>query len=126
MIERYEDLKVYQKAYAESLELHRLTLRFPQYELHELGGQMRRASKSIAMNIAEGYGRRSTLQEFKRFLGMALGSCDEVHVQLNYCRDLNYIKQEEYDIHKEAYTEIGKMLNSMLQKWNYPNSNSST
>ena len=119
MIEGFEDLKVYQKAYAESLELHRLTLRFPQYELHELGGQMRRASKSIAMNIAEGYGRRSTLQEFKRFLGMALGSCQEVQVQLTYCKDIGYISDEEYGTHREAYCEIGKMLNSMQQKWTY-------
>ena len=117
MIESYEDLKVYQKAYAESLKLHRLTLRFPQHELHELGGQMRRASKSIALNIAEGYGRRSTVQEFKRFLGMALGSCEEVRVQLSYCKDLGYINQEEYNAYREAYSEIGKMLNGMLKKW---------
>jgi len=43
-------------------------------EKYELGSQIRRASKSVAMNIAEGYARNSSLQDFKRFLIMALGS----------------------------------------------------
>ena len=55
MIESFRDLKVYQKAYTSSLKIHEISLTLPDFEKYELGSQMRRASKSIAMNIAEGY-----------------------------------------------------------------------
>ncbi len=57
-IRSYRDLRVYQRSYEAALELHRLTLRFPGFERGELGSQLRRASKSVPLNIAEGYGRK--------------------------------------------------------------------
>ena len=113
----YRDLRVYQKAYGNSLEIHKLSLRFPQHEQYELGSQIRRATKSIAMNIAEGYGRKESLADFKRFIVMALGSNDEVRVQLDYCNDLGYITEEQHRLYTEEYDKIGKMLNTMLQSW---------
>ena len=117
MINNFRDLQVYQKAYEVSLEIHKLSLRFPQYERDELGSQIRRASKSVAMNIAEGFGRNDSLADFKRFIVMALGSCDEVRVQLDYCKDLGYINEEQYKTYEEAYVVVGKMLTKMLKTW---------
>ena len=84
---------VYQEAYQLALELHQETInRFPQHENYELGSQLRRASKSIAINIAEGYGKRTkeSNKDFIRFLRIAQGSADEVTVELNFCKDLDY------------------------------------
>src|ERR1051326_3371986 len=88
-----EDLDVFRRAYAISLDLHQASLQFPKIE--QFGGladQVRRASKSICANLAEGFGkqRRSNL-EFKRYLLMAIGSADEMQVWLKYCADPGYI-----------------------------------
>ena len=117
MIKNFRDLKVYQRAYENSLEIHRISQNFPKYEQIELGSQIRRATKSIAMNIAEGFGRNDSLADFKRFMTIALGSCDEVRVQLDYCRDLSYITGEQYTTFEQEYTEIGKMLTAMRKTW---------
>ena len=113
----FRDLKVYQRAYCSSVKIHQLSLTFPAFEQHELGSQIRRASKSIAMNIAEGYGRNNSLADFKRFITMAIGSNDEVRVQLDYCRDLGYITAEQHKHYEEEHVVIGKMLSKMLQNW---------
>ena len=119
MIKNFRDLFAYQKAYQLSLEIHKLTLNFPKIEQYELGGQLRRASKSVAMNIAEGFSRKSysTLADFKRFIKIALGSNDEVRVGLDYCKDLGYISQAQYELYEKSCIEVGRLLMSMLQKW---------
>ena len=118
-INGYKDLIVYQKAYELALDIHNLTLSYPKFEQYELANQLRRASKSIAMNIAEGYGRkaRASLADFKHFLIIALGSNDEVMVQLDFSKDLEYITQDQYLSLKSTNQEIGKMLSSMLKTW---------
>jgi four helix bundle protein len=84
----FEDLQVFKRAYRISLEIHRQSLGFPAIEQYALGDQVRRASKSIVANIAEGYGRRrQSSQEFRRFLLMAVGSSDEMRVWVRYCLD---------------------------------------
>ena len=117
MIKSYEDLKVYRMSYESSLKIHRMSLTLPQIEQQELGRQIRRATKSIPMNIAEGYGKKSSAAEFKRYITMALGSNNEVLVQLKYCLDLEYITETEYRMHESTHVEIGKMLSGILSKW---------
>src|SRR5271156_3882773 len=74
----FEDLEVFKRAYRVSLEVHRLSLEMPRIEQLALADQMRRASKSICANVAEGFGRQHRSKaEFKRFLWMAVGSSDE-------------------------------------------------
>ena len=113
----YKELIVYQKAYKASMEIHEPSMNFPGFERSELGNQIRRASKSIPMNIAEGYGRNDSIEDFKRFLTMAMGSCEEVKVQLDYCRDLKHINGEQYQGLTSTYAEISKMLVSMKKDW---------
>ena len=76
-ISSYRDLRIYQRSYEAALEIHRITPKFPGFERSELGSQLRRAATSIPINIAEGYGRKRSPEDFKRFLVIALGSCDE-------------------------------------------------
>ena len=117
MIKSYDDLEVYKLAYESSLEIHRLSLTFPKLEQFELASQIRHATKSIALNIAEGYGKRTSKAEFKRYLTMALGSNDEVRVQLRYCKDLGYITEAQYAEHEKCHVSIGKMLSKLIQIW---------
>ena len=85
-VSRVEELEVFRRAYALSLEVHRASLEFPRIEQWALADQVRRASKSICANLAEGFGRqRQSRPEFRRFLIMAIGSADEMQVWVLYC-----------------------------------------
>ena len=73
----YKDLEIYQMAYKLAIEVHKMTMKLPNYELYEQGSQVRKSSKSIKDTIAEGFGRRRYKNEFIRFLIFAQASCDE-------------------------------------------------
>ena len=108
-VRRFEDLEVFKRAYRLSLEIHRATQDFPKQEQFELAAQMRRASKSICANLAEGYGKqRLSRAEFRRFILMALGSADEMRVWTRYCFDLGYVEAERWRSWRDAYQEIAK------------------
>ena len=119
-IKSVEDLKVFQKSYAVSIDIHKVTMGFPKIEQYGgMGDQMRRASKSVCVNLAEGFAKqRGSSMEFKRFLLIAIGSSDEMQIWLNYCRDLDYLSKDQAEKWKAEYKEIAKMLNGLKQKWN--------
>jgi four helix bundle protein len=106
VVQRFEQLEVFQRAYKLSLEVHRASLKFPQVEQFGLAEQMRRASKSICANVAEGFGRQSQSKvEFQRFLRIAVGSADEMRVWMRYCLDLGYIDDEIWERWRDEYEE---------------------
>ena len=114
----FEDLEVFQRAYRISLDLHRASLRFPRIEQHALADQIRRASKSICGNIAEGFGKqRRSSAEFKRYLLMAIGSADEMQVWLSYCLDLEYLEQATCAEWRDEYRQIARMLQGLYSSW---------
>lgn len=80
LVKSYRDLDVFQRSLNVVTEVHRILLKFPDYELRELASQMRRASKSVPLNIAEGYGRKRSDKDFKYFLSNAMGSANEMVV----------------------------------------------
>ena len=117
-ISGFEDLVVFNKAYQLSLEIHRMARTLPGEEQYELARQIRRASKGICANIAEGYGKQSVSKaEFKRFLLMAMGSADEMRVWLRYSLDLGYIEHAEWQRWRAAYRDIARMLNGLHRQW---------
>ncbi len=97
--------------------VHKLALAFPDYERFVLADQIRRASKSIPTNIAEGYGKRKSAKEFKHYLSIALGSSNEMVVHLEIARELNYSKAETCNSLIEEYTVICKMLYRLIENW---------
>ena len=110
----FEDLEVFQKAYRVSLDVHLASLRFPDLEQRALAGQVRRASKSIAANIAEGFSRQQrSPAEFRRYIAMAIGSSDEMRVWLRYCRDLGYVDEAKWRQWRDDYHRISKMLTAL-------------
>ena len=72
------------------------------------------------MNIAEGMGKQGSKADVRRFIRIAIGSCDESRVWLEFARDLGYIdkeKQREYD---QMYQEVGRMLQGLVKKYGTP------
>jgi four helix bundle protein len=117
MIKTYKDLEAYKESYQLFLQVHKMAIRYPDYERYEMGAQIRRAAMSIPMNIAEGYGKKSSELEFKRFLTMSLGSCNEVQVLPEMSKDLEYITKQEYEETTRKYEILGKRLNTLISKW---------
>jgi four helix bundle protein len=113
----FEDPEVFQRAYRMSLEIHRESLKLPPVEQRVLGDQVRRASKSICANVAEGYGRQKRSKaEFKRFLSMAIGSSDEMRVWVRYALDLGYIDEAVWRRWRDEYQAITRMLQSLINR----------
>lgn len=111
MIRSYRDLDVYQRAFALSLSIHSFAKSFPKDEVYGLTSQIKRSSKSICANIAEGFAKQKTSKaEFKRFLMIAFGSCTETLVWIDYCNELSYISQDEFETLHEGYEHVSKML----------------
>ena len=112
--DKFEDLEVFKRAYRISLEIHAASLRLPKVEQYALADQIRRASKSICANLAEGYGKRSQSKaEFNRFVLMSIGSADEMRVWIRYCLDLGYVKEEQWKHWRDEYEQIAKMLQGL-------------
>jgi four helix bundle protein len=117
-VETFEDLDVFQRAYRLSLDIHRKSLGFPPIEQRALGDQLRRASKSICANIAEGFAKQGrSAAEFKRYLLMAMGSSDEMRVWVRYGLDLGYIDEPTWRHWRDEYQSISKMLQGLARKW---------
>ncbi len=117
MVEQFYDLDVFKRAYKLSLEIHKQSLNFPKYEQYALGNQVRGASKSICVNIAEGFGKQSLSQaEFRRFLLIAIGSADEMRVWVRYCFDLGYIDEKLWQCWSDEYQQIAKMLQGLARR----------
>jgi four helix bundle protein len=113
----FEDLEVFKRAYRLSLEVHEQSLEFPKIEQMALGDQIRRASKSICANLAEGFARQVvSVAEFRRFVRMAIGSSDEMRVWSRYCLDLGYIDETVWHRWRDEYQEISKMLQGLSGK----------
>jgi len=113
----FEDLEVFQRTYRLALEVHKTSLRFPAVEQRVLGDQLRRASKSICGNIAEGFGKqRNSKMEFKRFLRIAIGSADEMRVWARFSLDLGYIDEACWKHWRDEYQTIARMLQTLHAK----------
>ena len=110
---RYQDLIAWRKAKIFATEVYRATDAFPKAEIYGLTSQLRRASVSVASNIAEGQGRL-TKGEFCHFLGQARGSLLELETQLAISLDLNFLNEEEFKKLQSKSSEIRKILNGLI------------
>lgn len=111
----FKDLQVWHKAHLLTLKIYKLTLSFPAEERFGLISQLRKASASIATNIAEGCGRGSNT-ELKRFFDIAMGSASEVEYQILLAHDLKYIADKDYKEIVFNTEEVKKMLTSYIKK----------
>ena len=109
---KFEKLIVWQKAVDLSNNVDLLTKKFPKDERYILTSQMKRASDSVSLNIAEG-STGQTNKEFNRFLGIALRSAIEVVTCLYLAKGRKLIDQSEFDSFYKDLTEIIKMIQGL-------------
>src|SRR6056297_1409982 len=108
-VQSVEDLQVWQKAHALTLEIYRLTSKFPTNEKYALVDQIRRAVSSIGANLFEGSYRTGT-NEFRYFANIARGSAGEVKYFLLLSKNLKYISDEKFKQLDQEIDTICKML----------------
>ena len=89
MVKSFRDLTVWQRSIQLAVSVYRVTGGFPKEETYGLTSQMRRATVSIASNIAEGHGRLNT-KEYRQFLGISRGSNFELQTQIEIARALTF------------------------------------
>jgi len=110
----FRDLIVYQKAFALAVDIFRATAAFPKHELYSLTDQIRRASRSVAGNIAEAWPKRRYSKYFVSKLIDSAGEEAETEFWLDMALELGYLAKEFHDEALTRCQEIGKMLNSMI------------
>jgi len=111
----YRDLMVWEKAHKLTLAVYKMTLSFPKEERHGLTSQIRRASASIAANLAEGCGRRSD-GEMARYVQIAMGSGAELSYHFLLAKDLGFVQSAEYEALSADANEIMRMLSALSGK----------
>ena len=79
--------------------------------------QIRRSSRSVAINIREGFAKRKYEQVFIRHLNDALGSSEETRGWLGFSLDCRYISKDEYGEIDRQYDEVSAMIYSLMNKW---------
>ena len=114
MLRGHRDLKVFQLAYRLAMEIFHLSKRFPREEVYSLTDQIRRSSRSVAANLAEGFRKR----RYPNMLVNKLTDCDgeatETQVWLDFALDCGYLSKESHDHLISGYEEVGRMLSGML------------
>jgi four helix bundle protein len=117
MANEYQNLIAWQKAKALALDVYRCTSDLPKHEMYGLTSQMRRAAVSVPSNIAEGKGRYSH-RDVVHFLYQARGSLFELETQLAIARDLEYLKQQEFENLNSKIEELSRILNGLINRFN--------
>jgi four helix bundle protein len=111
----FRTLLVWQRSHELTLLVYELTKSFPKEELFGLTSQIRRSCSSIPANIAEGFGRASN-GDMSRFLQIAFGSASELDYHLLLAKDLQLVKDNNYDQLNIMLIEVKKMLGSLIRK----------
>jgi four helix bundle protein len=110
----HKDLEVYQLAYKLAMEIYKCSKTFPEDERYSLTSQIRRSSRSVAANIAEGYRKRQYPNMFLSKMGHCDAEATESQVWLDFARDCGYLSPERHKELKAGYEEVGRMLSGMI------------
>ena len=124
MGQSFKDLVVWQRSIDLTADVYQFTSKFPQSERFGLTNQMRRASVSIASNIAEGYGR-ATKGEYVQFLGHARGSCSELETQIVIAKRLGFGTVPDLDSTEFHCNDVSRLLGALMKSIRLKQSQSS-
>ena len=116
-IKSVKDLKVYNLAFELAMEIFKIALSFPREERYSLTDQIRRSSRSVAINIREGYAKRRYENVFIRHLNDSIGSSEETRGWLDFSVRCRYISQETHEKFDKSYDEVSAMLYSLMNNW---------
>ena len=112
----FRDLVVYQKARAVTKRIFDVTKRFPREEMYSLTDQVRRSSRSVGAQIAEAWSKRRYEKHFVSKLTDADGEQQETQHWIDTAADCGYLKADDVSSLNRDLAEIGRMLNSMMEK----------
>ncbi|MBI2729480.1 MAG: four helix bundle protein [Sphingobacteriales bacterium] len=123
----YRELEIYNESKRLAVEVHKMTMTLPKFELFEEGGQVRRSAKSVTAMIVEGYGRRRYKTDFIKYLVYGHAETDETILHLDFLFETGSLKDEIlYTNLKGKYDSLSKKINKFIQwvedNWNeFPN-----
>ena len=102
-------------AFQAAREVRIASLKFPKEETYSLTDQIRRSSRSVCINIGEGYRKRVYPKHFTSKMTDADGEATETTIWLDFALDCEYINLNTHEVLQDKYNEIGRMLYSMAQ-----------
>jgi len=111
----FKSLKVYQLAYLLAMEIFEMTKTFPKEEKYSLTDQIRRSSRAVCANIAEGYRKRQYPKHFSSKHSDADAEASETTVWIDFSKDCQYISVEKQESLNTRYEQVGRMLGSMIR-----------
>lgn len=111
----YKELTVFKKSFNQAMEIQSLTKKFPKEEQYALTDQIRRSSRSICVNLAEGF----TKVRYKAYFVSKMTDADmentETQVWIDFSLAFGYITEQEHlDLYRKS-EEIGRMLNHIIE-----------
>jgi four helix bundle protein len=116
-IKSVKDLKVYNIAFELAMDIFKLTKDFPKEEQYSLTDQMRRSSRSVAINIREGFAKKRYENVFIRHLNDAIGSSEETRGWLDFSVRCRYIDPKMHKKLDSSYDEVNAMLFILMRNW---------
>jgi len=111
----FRDLRVYQLAYRLAMQIFKETKTFPHDERYSMTSQIRRSSRSVVANLAEGYRKRQYPSMFVSKLADCDAEATETQVWLDFARDCGYLSVARQKELAAGYDEVGRMLSSMMK-----------
>lgn len=112
----YRDLDVFKVSKRLAIEIHKMSMILPKFELYEEESQIRRSAKAVTSSITEGYGRRRYKQDFIKYLVYCQSECDETILHLNFLSEIESFKNEMlYNELKTEYDSLSKCINKFIQ-----------
>ena len=115
-IKSVRDLEVYKLAFAAAMEIFQISKSFPAEERYSLTDQIRKSSRSVCTNLAEGWRKRRYKAVFVNKLSDAMQEASETQTWLDFCLACGYIGKDTFERLDSEYERILGMLNSMEMK----------
>jgi len=115
MFSGYRDLQVFRRAYGLALDVFEVSKAFPRDERFSLTDQVRRSSRSVAANLAEGYRKRRYPNMMLMRFTDADAEATETQVWLSFARDFGYLRQVQTEGLLSRYDELGRMIGAILK-----------
>jgi four helix bundle protein len=112
-IRHFRDLEVYRRGFDAAMEIFQLTKRFPVEERYSLVDQIRRSSRSVCANLAEGWRKRRYPAVFKNKITDSMQEASETQCWIEFSLACKYIDESVFRKLDDEYEQLIAMLNSM-------------
>ena len=118
LAKRHEDLDVYKAAFTLGMEIFRLSKGFPKVEDYALTDRVRRSSRAVAVNVAEGWRKRRYPKSFRSTLTNAEAEAAETQSWLQFATECGYLDREVARDLYRRYDRVIAQLVTMIRKAN--------